>query len=93
MPNYVVIAPPGSELSDRIIGSKFERWITISPDHAWAISSSIETCGDIRKRLQFPPPAEGTACVMVTCVVVKARQYNGYANRDLWEKLELWERT
>ena len=28
-----------------------------------------------------------------TCVVVKAKEYNGYAKRDVWEKLEAWERS
>ena len=87
MTNYVIIAPPKSTLTDAIIRSKFtDRNITISSGVAWAVSSNFLTCSDVRDHIRSPR-AEGR-----TCVVVKATEYNGYAQRDIWEKMEAWER-
>lgn len=86
MPSYVIIAPPESALSDSLVDDKFDRWIAIIPNRAWAVSTSLGTCADIRDRLRSKPSSEDS------CVIVKATEYNGYAKRDLWEKLEEWER-
>jgi len=88
MLNYVIIAPPESLLTDQAISTIFDRSIAIRPGCAWAVSTSLLTCADVRKALvggQDPPSS--------LCVVVKATEYNGYAKRELWEKLEAWERS
>ena len=87
MTNYVIIAPPESALSDSLVDDRFDRWIAIIPDRAWAVSTPLGTCADVRDRLRSKPSSENS------CVVVKANEYNGYAKRDLWEKLEEWERS
>ena len=84
MTSYIIIAPPRSTLSDTAIAGKFDRWIAISPDLAWAVSTTHGTCSDVRDVLRAAP-TDGA-----TCVVVKAIDYNGHAARDLWEKLEVW---
>ena len=86
MPNYVVIAPPNSTLSDSSIRDEFDHWFPIIPNQTWAIYTPIETCSDVRDKLRSEP-AEGKSCV-----VVKVTEYNGYANKDIWEKLESWRR-
>lgn len=104
MSNYVIIAPQGSTLTDEGAHSTFgtERVVSIVPNVAWAVSASQLTCADVRNRLDAPPGAllaqaiEGagrTLAGRTLCVVVKAIEYNGYASRDLWEKLEAWERS
>ena len=86
MPNYVIIAPSDSDLSEGDVQAKFERWLTIVPGHVWAVSTTISTCSDVRDSLR------SKSDIGKTCVIVKANEYNGYARRDLWEKLEAWER-
>ena len=89
MPNYVIIAPADSNLTDERIASKFERSMAIRPDCAWAVSTPISTCADVRKELVGADPPDGPQRL---CVIVKANEYNGYATRELWEKLEVWGR-
>ena len=82
---YVIIAPHDSSLSDEHVSKKFTDWVSIIPDRSWAISTKLSTCADVRDTLRMD---DSTA----SCVVVKATEYNGYAKRALWEKLESWER-
>ena len=89
MPNYVIIAPQDSTLNDRVVHSKFQRAIAIRPDSSWAVSTPHTTCADVREHLV----GSGADGPKTLCVVVKATEYNGYAKRDLWEKLEAWERS
>ena len=87
MPNYIIIAPSDSILSDVDILNRFERFFAIIPDSAWAISTPLPTCADVRDSVRQEPS------VGKTCVVVKVTEYNGHAKRDLWEKLEAWEHS
>ena len=52
----------------------------------WAVAATNKTIGDICVMLGIHPSDEGHAGV-----VVNASDYNGYFNKDLWEKLQLWE--
>lgn len=88
MPSYVIVAPPESALSDSLVAERFNRSIAIIPDRAWAVSTPFGTCADVRDRLRLGAAPSSK----ILCVVVKATEYNGYAQRDLWEKLEEWER-
>ena len=90
MTNYVIIAPPSSTLSDQLIGGHFSEYVSIVPGIVWAVGTTLGTCADVRDMLEANPD-RGTD--RPTCVVIKATEYNGYASRDLWEKLALWERT
>ena len=90
MTNYVIIAPTNSTLSDDHVGEQFPRNVPIVPGCAWAIGTVLGTCGEVRDKLGANP-TEGSD--RPTCVVVKANEYNGYASKDLWEKLALWERS
>ena len=87
MTNYMIIAPANSMLTSKDVSEKFQNQLVLYPDHAWAISSSLPTCAEVRDYLRSPE-AEGR-----TCVVVKATEYNGYAKREIWEKMEAWERS
>ncbi len=90
MPSYVIIAPPHSTLSDQVVKGHFPNHVSIVPGSVWAVGTPLETCADVRDKLGSAPGAEPAR---PTCVVVKATEYNGYASRDLWERLALWERT
>ena len=90
MTNYVIIAPLNSAISDLVVGVKFPDHISIVPGIVWAVGTTLGTCADVRDLLGVNPNL-GTD--RPTCVIVKATEYNGYASRDLWEKLALWERT
>ena len=83
---YVIIAPPGSTLSDESVSQKFADWLSIIPNHSWAIATTLPTCADIRDNLRVDDSS-------VSCVVIKVTDYNGYAKRELWQKLESWERN
>ncbi len=87
MTNYVIIAPPSSSLSNEAVQRLFrsDRSIQIVPGVAWAVASELYTCAEVRDKIR-------SGSDETTCVVVKATEYNGYAKRELWEKLESWER-
>ena len=90
MTNYVIIALPDSTISDQVVEVNFPDHISIVPGIVWAVGTTLGTCADVRDRLGVNPNL-GTD--RPTCVIVKVTEYNGYASRDLWEKLALWERT
>lgn len=90
MTSYLIIAPPNSPLSDQQIATFFPNHVLIVPGSVWAVGTPLATCSDVRDLLGANP-SHGPA--RPTCVVVKVTEYNGYASRDLWEKLALWDRT
>jgi len=53
----------------------------------WAVAAANKTIGDICVMLGIHPDDEHEGR---TGVVVDASGYNGYFNKALWEKLELW---
>ena len=87
MPIYMIIAPDDSTLRDADVGNLFDDRILVRSDAVWLVKTPIPTCGEVRDRIRESPTLQGR-----TCVVVKTREYNGYAKRDVWEKLESWER-
>ena len=87
MPNYFIIAPADSALTDHAVEEKFPRQFVIRPNSAWAVSSSHLTCSDVRESLS------DAAAGQLPCIVVKANDYNGWAKRELWEKLDAWKRS
>ena len=89
MANYVIIAPLDSLLTDKDISETFDTFLAIYPGRAWALSTSLPTCAEVRDKLR---PPEDASKVGKTCVVVKATEYNGYAKKEIWEKMEAWER-
>lgn len=88
MPNYVIIAPTNSTLSDKTISDLFpDRQLVIRPGAAWAVSTALLTCADVRDHVRSEESPERHV------VVVKATEYNGYAKREIWDKMEAWERS
>lgn len=85
MSNYFIIAPADSTLTDRDVKAKFPRQFVIKPNSAWAVSSSHLTCSDVRESLS------DAAGGQLPCIVVRATDYNGWAKRELWEKLDAWK--
>lgn len=84
MPNYFIIAPEDSSLTDRAVQAKFDRAFVISPNTAWAVSSELLTCSDVREHLSAAFDQK------LPCIIVRAKDYNGWAKRELWEKLDAW---
>lgn len=82
---YVIVAPPDSSLSDDTMKRVFDQCESIIPGKAWAVGTEVSTCADVRDLLRGDEP--------VSCVVVKANEYNGYTKRSLWEKMASWERS
>ena len=87
MPIYLIIAPDDSTLRDEDVGNLFDDRILVRSDAVWLVKTPVSTCAEVRDRIRASPTPRGR-----TCVVVKAKEYNGYAKRDVWEKLEAWER-
>ena len=83
----MIMAPEGSTLRNADIETLFEDRINVRSDAAWMVKASIPTCAEVRDLVRGANPPPGR-----TCIVVKAKEYNGYAKRDVWEKLETWER-
>jgi len=54
----------------------------------WVVAATNKTIGDICVMLGIHPGDEHEGR---TGVVVDASDYNGYFNKGLWEKLQLWE--
>ena len=86
MPVYMILAPNNSTLEDSDIEGLFEHRIQLRPDVSWMVMTPIPTCSEVRDRIRAEHPGR-------TCVIVKAKEYNGYAKRDIWEKLEAWEQA
>lgn len=84
MRNYVIIAPTGSRLTEEHVKKAFDRVFTITDGFAWAVGADEATCSDVRDKLGPRVPGQSS-------VIVKATEYNGYASKDLWEKLAVWE--
>ena len=80
---YLIVAPSNSSLSVEIIKRTFDKWITIAPNHAWAVSTDHQTCADVRDAIR----EDSTGA---SCVVFLVTEYNGFAPRDIWEKLRAW---
>ena len=89
MPIYMIMGPDGSTLRDADIKDLFDDVILIRSDAVWIVKTPVQTCAEIRDRVRKATTPTGGR----TCVVVKAKEYNGYAKRDVWEKLEAWERS
>lgn len=87
MPIYMILAPANSSLRDADIEGLFKHSLQLRSDVAWMVATPIATCAEVRDRIR-PEPVPGR-----TCVVVKSKEYNGYAKRDIWEKLEAWEQS
>ena len=81
---YVIVAPLDSDLSDESISLTFDKWISIAPDNAWVVSTDHQTCGDVRDALR-------ERSEKASCVIFLVTEYNGFASRDLWEKLGVWK--
>ena len=84
---YAIIAPEDSSLDTHDVRSAFgdspAEMIPLSTN-AWLVKTRIPTCAEVRDQVRNVKPG--------TCVAAKATEYNGYAKRDVWEKLEAWER-
>ena len=58
------------------------------PDQVWAVAGPQATCVDVCVALGlggFEPDSQRTG------VVVRMSEYNGYADRGLWERLRVWQ--
>ena len=85
MSNYFIIAPADSTLTDHAVQAKFPRQFVIKPNSAWAVSSNLLTCSDVRESLSDAVDGQ------LPCIVVRATDYNGWAKRELWERLDAWK--
>ncbi len=90
MNSYVIIATPGSTLTEKTVRDVFPDLIDIVPGVSWAIGTSTGTCADVRNLLGADPKLPDPK---PSCVVLRVSEYNGYAKRELWDKFALWERT
>ena len=86
MPIYTIIAPDDSTLQDSELRKSFPDAIVLRPGAAWFVKTAVPTCAEVRDLVRESSEDR------TTCVVVKTTEYNGYAKRDVWEKMEAWER-
>ena len=58
----------------------------IVPNSVWAIGTELRTGEDFGNKLGFGPDGGSDA----TAVILRIGEYNGFAQRSLWEKLSEW---
>ena len=86
---FVVIAPPQSELSHDDIIREYPKLSHRVASNVWVVSSPDQyTTESVCKTLGI---GNGDESDPKTGVVVALQDYNGYANRSLWETLRTWE--
>lgn len=82
---YLVALPPDSAVREASIREKFpERHVPIQ-EGVWVVAGSQPTCADVCKTLGIGPKGDAIG------IVIKMSEYNGFAQRTLWERLNLWE--
>ena len=86
--SYLVISPHEGSVDAAAIEKAFAgRHHELVPGHVWAVAASFTTAVDVCEALGLGGFAEGSD---LTGVVVKMSDYNGYAERGLWERLRAW---
>ena len=86
MTSFVVVLPRDSTISEENLGGFDPCVHPIVPGSVWAIGTDLRTGGDVGKKLGIGPDGGPNA----TAVIFKVGEYNGFANRSLWEKLSEW---
>lgn len=69
------------------VPKEFPKHYEIQPG-VWALAASEKTTGDICQALGIHTRGQHSERAGV---VVQAGAYTGYFDKDLWEKLQLWE--
>lgn len=84
---YLVALPPDSAVQEDSIRKNFpERHVPVQGG-VWVVAGSQPTCADVCKTLGIGPKG-GTDAIGI---VIKMSEYNGFAERTLWERLNVWE--
>ena len=83
---FLVAIPPGSSIKASSIGETFPEHHQILPGLVWAVAGDQRTCVDVCEALGI-----GSNGLETLGVVVRMAEYNGFADRALWEKLNAWE--
>lgn len=84
---YLVAIPPDSAVQEDSIRKQFPERHWLVQERVWIVAGSQPTCIDVCKRLGIGPKG-GTDAIGI---VIKMNEYNGFAQRTLWEKLNVWE--
>ena len=81
---FLIALRPDSKVGESAIQGAFPDRHILIQEGLWAVAGAQSTCADVCKDLQIGQP-EGIG------VVVKITEYNGFAERTLWERLNEWE--
>ena len=82
---FLIALRPDSKVGESAIHGTFPDHHILIQEGLWAVAGTQSTCADVCKDLEIGSP-EGIG------VVVKITEYNGFAERTLWERLNEWER-
>ena len=81
---FLVALPPDGKVGEPAIREAFPNRHILIQDGLWAVAGTQSTCADVCSDLKIGQP-EGIG------VVVKMTEYNGFAQRTVWERLNEWE--
>ena len=81
---FLVALRPNGKVGESAIQRAFPDRHTAIQEGVWVVSGTQSTCADVCEDLGIGQP-EGLG------VVVKMAEYNGFAERTLWERLNTWE--
>ena len=86
---YVVINPGMPGVDAATVAEVFpNRHHEIVPGRVWAVAGPQATCVDVCEALKLG----GFAPESITVgIVVRMSEYNGYADRGLWERVRVWQ--
>ena len=81
MHNYMIYMPGGQQAVERNFSSELHQ----VDEYLWAVASSIRMPAEVCELLLSGEDENDS-----TLVVVPMRDYDGYADRALWQKLDAW---
>lgn len=72
------------DLSSATVEEEFDECYPVYKN-AWVIATTLTTCAEVADKGGLSPKGKRTG------IVVKLRDYYGYFDMALWEKIEAWE--
>ena len=83
---YLIALPPDSVVGGDSIQKNFSERHVLVQEGVWIVAGSQPTCADVCRALGIGSKGRADAIG----IVLKMSEYNGFAERTLWERLNVW---